>query len=194
MQDPKGCASGDAAETELKKVRSHEWRRRLREKYEHEPRSLDLLDDVYGHGAQDAGEKARIAAMYDALKRARDAGASDGFVKKLSELILDKYPHIFRINLGADSAARVEPMKINFDGDKFPARVSPRRYSPPQQKFLREQIPELVRIGILRPSRTRFCAPPFLPTKSDGTYRLCVDSRSQNRCTEASSSASHRLR
>ena len=100
-------SSGDVAVAELEKLRRFEWRRRLRDKYEHEPRSLELLDDVYGHGAPAVGKNARMEAMHDALERAQAAGASDMFMKKLSSLVLLKYSHIFRLKLGADSAARV---------------------------------------------------------------------------------------
>ena len=74
------------------------------------------------------------------------------FLKKLTFLLTRKYKHLWRLQLGADSAARVKPLKLTFDEQRFPKNVHPRRYSPPQQEFLDKQIAEMVRVGILNPS------------------------------------------
>ena len=157
---------------------------------EGEPDTLSRLDDFHAHGKRAPTSIELDSAVADAIKRAADAGASTAFVEELTHLLTRKYPDLWRLQLGADAPAQVTPMKIKFDEDKFPRNVHPRRYSPPQQKFLDTAIPEMVRVGILRRSTTRFVAPPFLPTKNGegpDAYRFCVDSRTQNKCTESHS-------
>ena len=89
-------------------------------------------------------------AIADAIERARKAGASGMFLKRLTFLLTKKYKHLWRLQLGADSTARVEPLKLTFDEERFPKNVHPRRYSPPQQRFLDAQIAEMERVGILK--------------------------------------------
>ena len=171
----------------LKELQKLEWQRRLQDSREGEPPSLESLDSFHAHGAETPTSEDLMNAIADAIERARKAGASEMFLKKLTFLLTRKYKHLWRLQLGADSAARVKPLKLTFDEQRFPKNVHPRRYSPPQQEFLDKQIAEMVRVGILKKSTTRFVAPPFLPIKKDGSYRFCVDSRIQNRCTEAHS-------
>ena len=170
-----------------------DWDRRVGESTEGEPDTcLSALDDFHAHGkaAPSTGELDR--AISDAIQRAADAGASRSFVKKLTSFLTVKYRDSFRLQLGADAPARVKPLKLKFDESSFPKNVHPRRYSPPQQRFLEKAVPEMERVGILKRSTTRFVAPPYLPVKKGegpGAYRFCVDSRIQNRCTEAHSYA-----
>ena len=141
-----------------------DWDRRVGESTEGEPDTcLSALDDFHAHGkaAPSTGELDR--AISDAIQRAADAGASRSFVKKLTSFLTVKYRDSFRLQLGADAPARVKPLKLKFDESSFPKNVHPRRYSPPQQRFLEKAVPEMERVGILKRSTTRFVAPPYLP-------------------------------
>ena len=53
---PSGYMSGEKAEAELKDLRQKEWRRRLEGNYEHEPKSLELLDDFFGDFDKDLAD------------------------------------------------------------------------------------------------------------------------------------------
>ena len=66
--------------------------------------------------------------------------------------------------LGLDPPARMEPMVIKFDEEKFPKNIQPRKYGPEQKQFLQEAIPRMIDAGILQKSSSRFGCCPFTHT------------------------------
>jgi hypothetical protein len=87
--------------------------------------------------------------------------------------------------LGKDPPARMEPMVIQFAEEKFPRNIQPRKYGPEQKIFLREQIPIMLKAKILQLSHSRFGCCPFIPYKSDGSLRFCLDQRPANKVIES---------
>ncbi len=76
-------------------------------------------------------------------------------------------------------------MKIKLKQGATPVRVRLRRYSPPQAKFLRSKVDELLRLGLIRPSigSQWACAPLIVPKDEPEGYRFTVDLRPVNQQT-----------
>ena len=87
--------------------------------------------------------------------------------------------------LRKDPPARMEPMVIQFKEANFPTNIQPRKYGPEQKKFLRERIPIMIKAKILQLSHSRFGCCPFIPYKSDGSLRFCLDQRPANKVIES---------
>ncbi len=69
------------------------------------------------------------------LKIAKDNGMSNEGHQRLTNLV-EGYKDIFRIRLGNDEPARVEPMKVQLENNSRPVIAKARRYSESQRKFL----------------------------------------------------------
>ena len=166
-----------------------EWRKRRKIQSEGEPETLIGIDSLHGLGAPEPSAEDMDKALLNILKRAKTAGAPNGFMTKLSHMITKEFRHIFRLQLGRDAPCFMQPLVVVFDEKSFPVKgVVPRRYGPEQERFIKKQVPILCRANILRPSSTRFCAPVYTSFKgSDGvSLRMCVDNRVLNKCIEPS--------
>ena len=70
------------------------------------------------------------------------------------------------------------------DEKKQPPRVRVRPLSPPKKLILQDQLDDLLRRGLIRPSKSPYAAPVVLATKPDGSTRFCVDYRQLNANTK----------
>lgn len=63
--------------------------------------------------------------------------------------------------------------------------ISQRQYplSPAMQKHLNKEIDEMLKLGIIRPSKSPWCSPLWLVEKHSGEYRICFDGRKLNEVT-----------
>jgi hypothetical protein len=68
--------------------------------------------------------------MKDILTKVKKFGASSSFLKKLEHLILVVHKDIWRLMLGKNPPARMEPMVIQFNEENFPRNIQPRKYGP----------------------------------------------------------------
>jgi hypothetical protein len=64
-----------------------------------------------------------------------------------------------------------------------PVAVRPYRYVQHQKQELEQQCTEMLRQGVIRPSSSAFAALILLVTKSDGSWRFCVDYHALNAST-----------
>ena len=74
-------------------------------------------------------------AFRELLKKAQDEGMSEDGLEELRNMLND-YRNIFRIKLGRDPAANVEPMQLTLKPNSKPIIAKPRRYSAPQRAFI----------------------------------------------------------
>ena len=65
--------------------------------------------------------------------------------------------------------------------DQVPVRSPPYQCAPPKLKLLKEFVDDLLRKGIVRPSKYPYASPAFLLSKSGGGYRMVVDYRKVSR-------------
>jgi hypothetical protein len=64
-----------------------------------------------------------------------------------------------------------------------PVCIRQYRYSPKLKSEIENQVSELLRTGMIRPSRSPFSSPVLLVKKKDQTWRMCVDYRMLNALT-----------
>jgi hypothetical protein len=64
-----------------------------------------------------------------------------------------------------------------------PVCIRQYRYSSKLKSEIENQVSELLRTGMIRPSRSPFSSPVLLVKKKDQTWRMCVDYRMLNALT-----------
>ncbi|UYV82162.1 hypothetical protein LAZ67_21001178 [Cordylochernes scorpioides] len=93
--------------------------------------------------------------------------------------VLEKYAELFSSGLGRSNLAK---HRIDTEGAK-PIKHKPYRVSAKEREIIKEQIDEMLRDGIIRPSSSPWSFPVILVKKRDGKYRFCVDYRKLNDVT-----------
>jgi hypothetical protein len=101
------------------------------------------------------------------------ASPGTGFLDKL----LGEFPDLFSGKIGT---ARNTCYKIELV-DTVPVRSTPYSLAPPKAAILKMHVEDLLRQGIIRPSKSPYASPAFLVTKSGGSYRMVVDFRKVNK-------------
>lgn len=66
-----------------------------------------------------------------------------------------------------------------------PIRSPPYRVSDEKKRIIQDQVEEMLRDGIIRPSTSPYASPVVLVPKKDGTLRFCADYRRINDATES---------
>ena len=133
--------------------------------------------------------KSTTAAIREALhmrhREAVDCGLSVDEGQRLWQL-LEQYHDIFRLEFGNDPPVQVPPLKVHVRPDAVPVKCKQRRYSPLHREYLRQHLDDLVAAGLLYPNhRSRWASPPRIVSKKEpGQYRMTVDTRGVNACTE----------
>ena len=100
--------------------------------------------------------------------------------------LLRKNRDVFALNPLAPKPYKGPPLRID-TGDAVPIKEALRRASPAKQKETWRQIQQMLGNGIVEPADSPWGAPIVLASKSDGSYRFCVDYRGLNRVTRKSS-------
>ena len=121
------------------------------------------------------------SAFEGMLQTATKNGVSAKGRKRL-EGLLQTYRDIFRIKLGVDEPARVEPLKIECVAGARPFKTPQRRYAPLQTAFINKTIKDLERVGAVRRNPTAKWASPALAVPKPGSseLRFTVDLRGVN--------------
>ncbi|UYV75045.1 hypothetical protein LAZ67_12002225, partial [Cordylochernes scorpioides] len=93
--------------------------------------------------------------------------------------VLERYADLFTSGLGRSNLAK---HRIDTEGAK-PIKHKPYRVSAKEREIIKEQIDEMLRDGIIRPSSSPWSFPVILVKKRDSKYRFCVDYRNLNDVT-----------
>ncbi|UYV80241.1 K02A2.6-like [Cordylochernes scorpioides] len=115
--------------------------------------------------------------LYNGPRNSRPQQQSRG--KEQLKQVLEKYADLFSSGLGRSNLAK---HRIDTEGAK-PIKHKPYRVSAKEQEIIKEQIDEMLRDGIIRPSSSPWSFPVILVKKRDGKYRFCVDYRKLNDVT-----------
>ncbi|UYV73057.1 hypothetical protein LAZ67_10001691, partial [Cordylochernes scorpioides] len=99
--------------------------------------------------------------------------------KEQLKQVLEKYADLFSSGLGRSNLAK---HRIDTEGAK-PIKHKSYRVSAKEREIIKEQIDEMLRDGIIRPSSSPWSFPVILVKKRDGKYRFCVDYRKLNDVT-----------
>lgn len=94
------------------------------------------------------------------------------------KLLLQKYPNVCKPNLSLDVKHNVEHHIVLKDDQPIFAR--PARVSMARATAAKEQIMQMVKMGVLRPSSSSYASRMVIQPKKDGTTRICGDYRALN--------------
>ncbi|KAH9128004.1 hypothetical protein LEN26_009174 [Aphanomyces euteiches] len=115
---------------------------------------------------------------------ARAQGMPEEALGRLEDLLLH-YEDVFRLSFGSDPPVRVPPLEVKLRSGATPVRCATRRYPPAHREFLDQHIDELVKAGLVYlNTHSRWASPPRIVPKSDGSYRMTVDTRGVNARTD----------
>jgi hypothetical protein len=85
--------------------------------------------------------------------------------------VLNEYSELFSGQLGTVRGAEYEIELV----DQVPVWSPPYHCAPPKHKLLREFMEDLLKKGVVRPSKSPYASPAFLLPKLGGGYRMVVD-------------------
>ena len=141
-------------------------------------RGVRARDD--GDEGQGNSKEAVEKALADMLRRAEANGAPRRVMVRLTDIVM-RYQDVFKLELGRDGAANVEPFVIDLiNEEEMPRMQRARRFAPLQMQFLHEHVKALLHMGVVRRSSSAYGSPVVLARKKDGTWRMCVDLRRIN--------------
>jgi hypothetical protein len=120
-------------------------------------------------------------AIEGLLTSAEQAGMSRDGVQSLRQLVTE-CKDVFRLKLGADPPANVNPLVIKLRDGAEPVRMSARKYALPQPKLMRDKIHELEELGLMYKNTGAEWASP--PQTGPDQYRMTVDLRVPNASTK----------
>ena len=98
--------------------------------------------------------------------------------------LLQKYRDVLALpgeSLGATNKAEHH---INMKENTLPVYIPAYRLPHSQRKIVDEQVQEMLREGIIQPSRSPWSSPLFLVPKRDGQFRPMIDYRKVNEQTK----------
>lgn len=141
-------------------------------------------DDDIPDVEADKDEEAIRLAVEAMIQRALDEGFPVGKIERLRTIV---YAYdVWRLTLGSDPPANVEPMRIRMKAGCKPFRAKARKYAPEYQAFLESFNDKLVSLGWVyeNPSSRWACA--ALPVRKSGgsDFRQTVDYKPFNSQTE----------
>ena len=101
--------------------------------------------------------------------------------------LIAQYNDVFRLELGMDPPARVQPLDIELIDESLPERRGgrPRSFAPLQRQFVEAHIKLLLKIGVIEKCNSNEAAPIVLVRKKNGEWRMCIDLRKINSNTKA---------
>ncbi|UYV76584.1 hypothetical protein LAZ67_14001277, partial [Cordylochernes scorpioides] len=146
------------------------------------PRPLKIMkDQTLAHGSLPAEVK-----FIEKLEQINNDEIQFQINKNLSpkeqedlKQILSKYADLFSSRLGRTNLAK---HRIDTE-DAKPIKHKPYRVSPKERDIIKDQIDEMLKEGIIRPSSSPWSFPVILVKKRDGKFRFCVDYRKLNEVT-----------
>ncbi|UYV80091.1 hypothetical protein LAZ67_18001653, partial [Cordylochernes scorpioides] len=146
------------------------------------PRPLKIMkDQTLAHGSLPAEVK-----FIEKLEQINNDEIQFQINKNLSpkekedlKQILIKYADLFSPRLGRTNLTK---HRIDTE-DAKPIKHKPYRVSPKERDIIKDQIDEMLKEGIIRPSSSPWSFPVILVKKRDGKFRFCVDYRKLNEVT-----------
>lgn len=96
--------------------------------------------------------------------------------------LLAKHQASFDANASSLGQTTVASHRINTDGQNI-VRRRPYRVSLAERKIIEENVADMLKRNIIRPSASSWSSPVVLVQKKDGSVRFCVDYRALNKIT-----------
>ena len=99
------------------------------------------------------------------------------------DALLRSYADCFAVNPKNPSTTTVTQHTIN-TGDAKPIKLPPYRVARQHEKFIREEIEQLLKNGQIEKSSSPWSFPVVVVLKKDGSLRFCIDYRKLNSVTK----------
>ncbi|GJT29854.1 putative nucleotidyltransferase, ribonuclease H [Tanacetum coccineum] len=97
--------------------------------------------------------------------------------------IVRDFKDVFLDDLSGLPPQRQVEFRIDLIPGATPIAKSPYRLAPSEMQELSKQLQELQDKGFIRPSHSPWGAPVLFVKKKDGSFRMCIDYREQNKLT-----------
>nr|GEV78394.1 hypothetical protein [Tanacetum cinerariifolium] len=102
--------------------------------------------------------------------------------KRLEDVpIVRNFPEVYPEDLSGLPPTRQVEFQINLIPGAAPVARAPYRLAPSEMKELSNQLKELSEKGFIRPSSSPWGASVLFVKKKDGSFRMCIDYREQNK-------------
>lgn len=143
----------------------------------------DIANDhveVMGEAEENEVER----TLHVLVEEAVESGLEKTLADELRGLVIS-YADVFRLRLGRDEPADVEPLDVRLVNGAQPYRSGPRHYPEVQRQFLRDYVRELEAAGLVERNHQSRWTYPALPVAKHGTgeFRITIDYRPVNRMT-----------
>nr|GEU98487.1 putative reverse transcriptase domain-containing protein [Tanacetum cinerariifolium] len=104
--------------------------------------------------------------------------------KRLEDVpIVRNFPEVFLKDFPSLPLTRQVKFQIDLIPCDAPVAWAPYRLAPSKMKELSDQLKELSKKGVIRPSSSPWGAPVLFVKKKDGSFRMCIDYRELNKPT-----------
>ena len=109
------------------------------------------------------------------------SGKCSDFDEGIVKVLMEEYPSVFNDEPGKTDVCELQIRT----GDNSPVVSEPYRVPDRLKKEVKEEIDQLVEMGVATPSHSAWASPIVPVCKKDGKIRLCIDYRKLNGVTEA---------
>jgi hypothetical protein len=94
--------------------------------------------------------------------------------QKAGAELLNEFAYLFRSEPLGSSRQFEHALELT---DETPIKQAPRRVSAVQYKCIEEEIERMLKLGVIRPSKSGWSSPIVMVLKKDKSWRTCVDYR-----------------
>ncbi|CAH9094254.1 unnamed protein product [Cuscuta europaea] len=115
------------------------------------------------------------------LCRIKDLNSEDPTIDQIP--VVNEFPDVFPEEIPGMPPEREVEFSIDLLPGTAPISKAPYRMAPKEMQELKEQLEELLEKGYIKPSISPWGAPVLFVKKKDGSLRLCIDYREQNKAT-----------
>lgn len=106
----------------------------------------------------------------------------EGSQRQQIDELINRYSRLFADRLDFGQIQSVEH-EINLKPEARPFTSAPYERSPGDRKLITAQVQEMLKVGVIRPSKSQFASPVFLVKKRNGEDRFVIDYRKINSMT-----------
>ncbi|KAL0823918.1 hypothetical protein Bca101_047595 [Brassica carinata] len=147
----------------------------------HEGQKVTIRGDSSLHHAAMSLRSLTLSVFEDALELGVLSTAVSPPVPAIGD-VLEQFSDVFTVPTGLPPI-RGREHAIHLQPGVTAISVRPYRYPHASKEAMEVMVTEMLRSGIIRPSKSPFSNPVLLVSKKDKTWRFCVDYRAVNRVT-----------